>query len=900
MDNPHGGRWGLSRPLVTALAASAALSALAVGMPALGMSALAGWLALGSLAGASVVALALLVRRAGRAASLRQRLPWWLLAAAVITIVGWMADQARTAGSSSDVVDPGHVLVAVLIAAALVLLPAPEESRGGRLRVVLDAATAGFAFAVPVAEVVLPSGSALLPADLGVLVHPVVDVGLATVAVAVLARARRPGGLSIVPLAHVTVGAVLLSATDIVVRQDAPPTLVLALRTVVVLLFAAASFAPPDEEESDRAMAWRERVAVLVPLAPLAVAALVLGGSAVLHQSLNAPTVASAVLLSITLISGGVLARLDSLATERTLEDVVLRRTISLGEREKWFRSLVQNSSDVITVVDVRGVVRFQTPSVMGILGHDPERLVGTRMSHLLRPADGRRFEVALATAARSPGRPLTLELAIWAKSGHWCETETTITSLLHDPDIRGLVLNTRDVSERRRLEEQLTQAAFSDALTGLANRTLFRSKVDAALRVALGPAEVAVLFLDLDGFKAVNDAAGHHIGDELLGLVAKRLLNSVRPHDLVARLGGDEFAILVSGADAEEGATWVAKRIRGALTAPFFLDGRELALSASTGIAVSDSGDETADQLQRNADLAMYRAKNDRELDFVRFEVQMHDALLARVEAERELRQAVSRGDLVLYYQPVVELVSARIIGVEALVRWNHRELGLVPPSDFIDLAEECGLVGEIGRWALQESCRQGVLWQRHAMPGGHFKMAVNVSVRQLEPGLPRMVHDMLAASGLPGRALTLEMTETVLMDRTEEVVDLLTHVKKLGVSIAVDDFGTGYSSLSYLSRFPVDILKIDKSFVAHVGEDSGRGELVRTIVSLGDSLRLDTVAEGIETPDQRNSLEEMGCIFGQGYLFSRPLPPEEIDELLEEQSRAEALTRLPSRTHA
>jgi diguanylate cyclase (GGDEF)-like protein/PAS domain S-box-containing protein len=362
----------------------------------------------------------------------------------------------------------------------------------------------------------------------------------------------------------------------------------------------------PDRPESEPAARWRERVAVLVPLAPLTLAGVVLLGSVVFDRRLATPTVVCAVLLAVALVTGAVSARLDHLATERTLDDLVLRRTISLGAREKWFRTLVQNSSDLITVVDLRGVVRYVTPSVTRILGHDPTALVGNRITGLLRPADGRRLESALAAAARSPGHPVKLDLSVWSKDGTWCDTETTITSLVHDPDIRGLVLNTRDVSEHRRLQAALNQHAFSDALTGLANRSMFRSRLEAALKASLGRGEVAVLVLDLDGFKAVNDAQGHHVGDELLGIVARRLTGSVRPGDLVARLGGDEFAILVTGDSAEKGATWVAHRVRRALSAPFVLDGRELSLNASTGIAVSDTGEETADQLLRNADLAM------------------------------------------------------------------------------------------------------------------------------------------------------------------------------------------------------------------------------------------------------------------------------------------------------
>ena len=295
----------------------------------------------------------------------------------------------------------------------------------------------------------------------------------------------------------------------------------------------------------------------------------------------------------------------------------------------------------------------------------------------------------------------------------------------------------------------------------------------------------------------------------------------------------------------------------------------------------MSDSGDETAEELLRNADLAMYRAKSRRDQSFVRFEAQMHDALLARVQAESDLRQAVAHGDR-------AALPTDRRAGERAHRRRRGAgpveppEIGLISPGRFIELAEETGLVNDIGRWALQESCRQGVRWQRHAAPGGHFKVAVNVSARQLDSSLPRLVRDVLRRVGLPGAALTLEMTESVLMERTDEVVELLRRIKTLGVRVAVDDFGTGYSSLSYLSRFPVDILKVDKSFVAQVDQEDGRGELVRTIVRLGESLRLETVAEGIETAGQRAALEAMGCTFGQGFLFARPMPADELDELL------------------
>jgi diguanylate cyclase (GGDEF)-like protein len=486
-----------------------------------------------------------------------------------------------------------------------------------------------------------------------------------------------------------------------------------------------------------------------------------------------------------------------------------------------------------------------------------------------------------LATTAANPSTPQTLEMQVWHRDGHWCDTETTITSLLHDPRIRGLVLNTRDVSERRRLQDALTRQAFSDALTGLANRALFRDSVEGAL-TASDTGHVAVVFMDLNGFKAVNDSQGHAVGDHLLTLVGQRLRNCVRPGDVVARLGGDEFAVLVTGEKAEAGAVWVADRVRRVLAGDFVLDNRSVTLGAAIGIAVNDDGTETADQLLRNADLAMYRAKAAQRTEFLRFEASMHDDLVARVDAEKDLRRAVERGDLRLHYQPLVDLRTGDVVGCEALARWNHPERGLIPPSQFIDLAEETGLVEQIGAWALHQAAADAAAWQHFAPEGLPFRVSVNVSGRQVGAGLPRTVRDALAVSGLPAGALTLEMTESVLMERPDEAAAILARLKTLGVRIAVDDFGTGYSSLSYLSRFPVDVLKIDRSFVEHVDRDSEPSELVRTMVQLGQGLNLVTVAEGIETVGQRDAVAAMGCTYGQGYLFSKALPADAMAAFL------------------
>jgi EAL domain-containing protein (putative c-di-GMP-specific phosphodiesterase class I) len=341
---------------------------------------------------------------------------------------------------------------------------------------------------------------------------------------------------------------------------------------------------------------------------------------------------------------------------------------------------------------------------------------------------------------------------------------------------------------------------------------------------------------------------------------------------------------------------------VKRVLDSEFRVGGRQLLVGASVGIAINDEGHEDADLLLRNADLAMYRAKGDRRLPFVRFEAHMHDDLLERVTTEGDLRRAVRRGELELHYQPLVDLATRRVVGVEALLRWRHRTRGLIAPGDFVALAEETGLVGEIGQWALNEACRTAVRWQTYAPVGDVFTVSVNVSAYQMGPLLPDLVMGALNDSGLPASALTLEMTETVLMERTDEMVALLEEFTVLGVNLAVDDFGTGYSSLSYLSRFPVDTLKIDRSFVEAVGRSGERTELARTIVQLGAALDLSTVAEGIELAHQAEALAAMGCTYGQGFYFAPPLTSDELDAYLAEGA-GYAMTEdagLPGTTYA
>jgi diguanylate cyclase (GGDEF)-like protein len=455
----------------------------------------------------------------------------------------------------------------------------------------------------------------------------------------------------------------------------------------------------------------------------------------------------------------------------------------------------------------------------------------------------------------------------------------------MHDPNVHGIVLNTRDISERKQFEEQLSHQAFHDSITSLANRALFHDRVTHALeRQERDQKPIAVLFVDLDDFKTVNDSLGHAAGDQLLAEVGERLKGVLRAADTAARLGGDEFAILLE--DGGEGimAADVAERIKAMLVEPFLLEGKEVFVRASIGIAVAD-GDRRGDteELLRNADVAMYMAKERGKGRYQMFEPAMHDTALKRLELKADMQRAVEHGEFILNYQPMYELESQRITGVEALIRWIHPERGVVPPLDFIPLAEETGLIVTIGQWVLREACAYAVtLLDR--FPGLiDFHMAVNLSARQLSrPEIVDEVRDTLAETGLAPGHLILEITESVMMQDMELSIDRLTELKALGVLLAVDDFGTGYSSLNYIRRFPVDILKVDKSFVDGVSEEGEASALTAAVIDLAGILNLTPVAEGIERAEQLESLLALNCDLGQGFFFAKPLASEALQELL------------------
>jgi diguanylate cyclase (GGDEF)-like protein/PAS domain S-box-containing protein len=572
-----------------------------------------------------------------------------------------------------------------------------------------------------------------------------------------------------------------------------------------------------------------------------------------------------------------------------------LRRRTELAEEvrtverrsEQRIRALVERSRDVVTVLDRDLRVRWQAPSIKRLLGEDPDHLLGTPIADIVH-RDDRDLFVEFVQASIDGRAPSTLRARFHHTDGRWCHAEIVAENLFADPAVEGLVLNIRDISERKAFEDELRHQAFHDALTGLANRALFEDRLRHALAGTLRTRKtLAVLFLDLDDFKTINDSLGHRAGDSLLRGVAARIDSLIRPTDTAARLGGDEFAVLVNHVETQEEAEAMARRLLDALGQRFVIDGRELAVTASIGVALGE-GSVPADELLRNADIAMYAAKAAGKNAVHAFKQTMHKRAVERLELRNELGAAIEAGEFVLEYQPIVSLPTGAAVGVEALVRWEHPVRGRLAPGQFIGLAEETGLIVGLGRWVLEQACRQLQEWKRALEPSRDLYISVNVSIRQLyEEDFVDIVGEALDRSAIDPHSLVLEITEGLLADDRDAIVRRLQALKMLGVRIAVDDFGTGYSALSHLQQFPIDILKIDKSFIDGLDGDDQKANLVAGIINLGESLSLDVIAEGIEQRHQADRLRAMRSALAQGFLFSRPLEPGDLLAVLQDASR-------------
>jgi len=804
-------------------------------------------------------------------------------------------------------VDAFYVAYYPLAFLGLLVLPRATRSRSEVVRVGLDVATVVVGGGMVIWHLVLRPTAVAEQSDLlsGVLslAYPVGDlVLLLGVAIVVFRRPapiiREPvwllgAGLLAILISDIGFGALSLAGTyETGGWTDAVAVLAIAMsgmaarrQTLVVRRPAVATAATAEGG--------------LQPFFFLPYVAVALGYGILLHVGQDQ----LATELGELIIAAVVLTGLVVVRQAATLREIVRLQSEQVARRtEARFRSLVQNAADLIVVVDKAGQILYASPSIEQRLALPHNELVGTRFADIVHPDDSSAAVALIKVVGTKDAERRTAEWRVLNSVGRSGYVEAVAANQLRDGDVRGIVLTMRDVEERKTFEQRLAHQAFHDPLTNLANRALFGDRVDHALsRARRAGGSVAVLFLDLDDFKRVNDSFGHQAGDQLLLEVAHRLEQCIRPGDTAARLGGDEFGVLVEDPPGATEALAVAERIRATLADPFHVADAGIIVTASVGVALSGTDAAKASELLRNADLAMYAAKAAGKGVARRYEPSMHSTAIDRIALEERLREAVDNGELVVHYQPIVSLADNRIDGVEALARWVHPDRGIVLPDVFIPLAEETGLIDRIGRQMLVTACRDTAAWSTHAgarpVDGGPLRVSVNLSARQLATdAIVDDVRAALAASALPAARLTLEITESVLLADTAATVDRLRRLKDLGVRLSIDDFGTGYSALSYLRAFPLDELKIDRSFINAMHDDPRVARLVGAIVQLGAALGLDTVAEGVEGRDEVDMLRSFGCDRAQGYLFSRPVPADALGRLLRDRA---ALARSETRAH-
>jgi PAS domain S-box-containing protein len=573
-----------------------------------------------------------------------------------------------------------------------------------------------------------------------------------------------------------------------------------------------------------------------------------------------------------------------------------------LADRDRVFQLITENAADMIAVIDGEGRRIYNSPSYEKVLGYTVQELRTTSPLAQIHPEDLARV-VQAAENARAGNAGGTLEYRIRHKNGSWRALESTASAIRNsNGEIAGLVVVNRDITERKRAEEMLAHNAFYDGLTNLANRTLLLDRVGRALAISRRHSDFvfAILCIDIDGFKVVNDCLGHAAGDVLLVQIAHRLTACLRPSDMVSRLigseyeesmsgdttlartGGDEFVVVAEELRSPGDAMRIAERIQNKLAAPFEIDGHEIVVTGSIGIALSNNSSAEPDGILRDAEIAMYRAKNAGKARWEVFNQAMHAGALKRLQLESDMRKAVDRGEFRVYYQPIVSLNDVRVVGFEALTRWQ-RPQGIVMPGDFIPIADETGIIVSINRQLLSEACRQLLVWQQAFPSDPPLFLSVNVSSREFaQADLASQIQRLINESGMDPRCVSLEITETIAMADAERSATVLAELRTVGVRLDIDDFGTGYSSLSRLQGFRVDTLKVDRTFVSRIDSDRETYEIVRIIVMLAHNLGLHVVAEGIETQAQLAMLRTLGCELGQGYLFSRPVDDKAIETFL------------------
>jgi diguanylate cyclase (GGDEF)-like protein len=808
--------------------------------------------------------------------------PWWLLAAGCTAFAGGNVLRVLEGGDAPlSFPSPAHLLhAAALLALAAALISIASARVGTDTPAVLDAVTIGVSSGLATWSSLIEPALATTDRSVDRLVVVALPVA-GTVALVALwhlllltgapRRAERcllAGSLTAIlgtaALSsghHRTLGSVLTALLWVGTFTS------FALAATLPSAGAVTAPSPPVTSALARRVAGLALATVLLPSSLL----LRSTGAVDLLLAAGAALVLATVTVRVTLLLRDAQQRVDA----------DLRAVRRRDQRR--FEAMVRHATDVLLVLDRRGDVTWASPSATPLFGEPPVGWTRAQLIAQLHPEErSATLGTLLERIATSDGSPIHLgaRLADPTRERH---IELVAVDLLDDPAVEGVILTVRETTERAELEAELRSLAFQDPLTGLANRELFTERLARAVaRSRRTGHRLAVLLVDLDDFKDVNDTLGHPVGDELLREVARRFTERTRATDTVARLGGDEFAVLCEDLDLTRDAVATAQRLLGALTAPLAIAGTVRSIGASIGIAV-DGGERSPDELLRDADIALYEAKGSGKRGWALHRAAMTATAQARLELAGDLTDAIANGELDLAYQPIVELATGRVMGVEVLARWHHPIRGPVPPSEFIALAEAGGQIVPLGDLVLDRAIATFAGWQAQ-IPDLDLRIAVNVSTRQLrDPGLVARVAAVLAEHGVSPGSLVLELTESSILEDADQALQVLQELRTLGVRFALDDFGTGYSSLSYLRLLPVDIVKIDRSFIADLdAEVPASSDLVRAILDLGTTLRLDIAAEGIETEQQRQVLTRLGCTYGQGYLFSRPTDAAGIELLL------------------
>ncbi|MFV8829043.1 EAL domain-containing protein [Alkalihalobacterium sp. APHAB7] len=551
-------------------------------------------------------------------------------------------------------------------------------------------------------------------------------------------------------------------------------------------------------------------------------------------------------------------------------------------QSEERFQHLIQYSSDVIGIIDANGVVLYESPACEQMLGYEAKDLVGTCAFTYIHPDD---LELAKNTFAQILTKPETaskVEIRIQRADGRWIDTELIASNYLDNPYIKGVVVNYRDITEHKKNQREIEYLAYHDQLTGMYNRGYFEKRLKEQVEIANQmKQEFSVFIIDLDGFKFINDTLGHHIGDCLLNEVAERILTSIQDVEVLARLGGDEFGLLQPSAEGEQDVTNLAKKVIQIFKEPFYINDYELYMTCSIGVSTYPNGGTNIHKLMKNADAAMYQAKDQGKNQYEVYTPSMTNNTYRIFTLKNHLRKAIEYNEFLLHFQPRINSQTEEIVGVEALLRWYHPTFGNVPPNEFIPVAEEGGQIIAIGEWVLDRACEQNKQWQILGLPP--IKMSVNFSVLQfLKKDLVEIVLATLEKHNLNPAWLEIEITESAVLENNPYILETIKILQSMGITIALDDFGTGYSSLSYLSKYKIDTLKIDRSFVIGIPQEAESYEITKTIITLAQALKMNVVAEGVETAEQLKALSEVNCKEIQGYYYSKPIPALQMEEML------------------